>query len=223
MAKSLAKLKEQIAKLQKEADAIQSTVIARIRREIAQHGLTTEHLFGSTAGASSTDSVKAAPKGKAAKSSAANKPAKYADEQGNSWHGIGKRPDWIHTALSEGRALEEFLVGTKKVAPTSKKSSAAVKSVPKAAKKVAPTKRATPVKKAAKAAATEESAVKAPAKKAPKAKKVSSGVKSTKAPGAAKPASKTGAKKATPVAAVKKAPAKAAKVTADPAPTPAEP
>jgi hypothetical protein len=48
MAKSLAKLNEQIAKLQKEVDSIQSTVIARIKREIALHGLTAEHLFSST-------------------------------------------------------------------------------------------------------------------------------------------------------------------------------
>ena len=44
MARSLSKIQEQIAKLQKEADAIQSTVIARLKREIAQYGLTVDNV-----------------------------------------------------------------------------------------------------------------------------------------------------------------------------------
>lgn len=51
MARSIAKIKEQIAKLQREADSIQSTVIARIRKEIAQFDLTVENLFGAVTGA----------------------------------------------------------------------------------------------------------------------------------------------------------------------------
>lgn len=129
MARSLAKIHEQIAKLQKEADAIQSGVIARMRREIAQHGLTAEHLFGSTGGgAGNVDASRAV-----SKPAAAGKPAKYADDQGNSWHGIGKRPSWIHAALEAGRSLEDFLVGGVKKAASGKK--VAMKKVPAHASK----------------------------------------------------------------------------------------
>ena len=39
MATSLSKIKNQIEKLQKQAESIQFTVISRIKKDIAQHGL----------------------------------------------------------------------------------------------------------------------------------------------------------------------------------------
>lgn len=176
MAKSLAKIKEQIAKLQKEADSIQSTVIARIKREIAQHGLTAEHLFGSAGSTFVGNGNKAVAKGTKARSAnkaGAAKPAKYADNQGNAWHGIGKRPQWIRDALNAGRTLTDFLVGAKKAAPAATAPSTAVKTPRKATKKTArkvagkatPAKKATPARKAAKAPTAAKPARKAPARK----------------------------------------------------------
>jgi DNA-binding protein H-NS len=169
MAKSLAKINEQIAKLQKEAHSIQSTVIARIKREIAQHGLTSEHLFGAASDSGDTSSTKRASK--VTKTAGAAKPAKYADGQGNTWHGIGKRPQWIHDVLNAGQSLADFLVGAKKASPAAKKARVAAEVAPKAQKKRAVAKKAAAGKKAAKttkahAAAKAVKASKAPAKKA---------------------------------------------------------
>ncbi len=175
MAKSLSKIMGQIEKLQKEAAAIQSTVITRIKREIAQHGLTVEHLFGSsdsTVVASGTKSTARAEKTRTVRTSAAQKPAKYSDGQGNSWHGVGKRPAWIHAALDAGRSLDEFLAGAKKAGPAAKKANIAVKVAPQKAKKVAAKKKAAPAKKAVKptkAAAVAERTAKAPAKRGTRA------------------------------------------------------
>lgn len=182
MAKSLAKLKEQIAKLQKEADAIQSDVIARIKREIAQHGLTAEHLFGSARSTFIGNGNRAAPatKGTKAKAGTANA-AKYADGQGNTWHGIGKRPGWIHAALDAGRSLSDFLVGKSPVAAASKPAASPAKAAAKPVKKVVAKKKPAPAKKAANAAkapVAAKRATKAPAKKAVKS---SPGKKAAKA------------------------------------------
>lgn len=173
MAKSLAKIQEQIARLQKEADSIQSTVIARIKREIAQYGLTAEHLFRSTDSTFVGNGNKANAKSRKAPSAGAAKPAKYADDQGNTWHGIGKRPSWIHDALNAGRTLTDFLVGAKKAAPAAKAPRAAVKTPRKATKKTArkiagkaaQLKEVMPARKAAKAPTVAKPARKAPAGK----------------------------------------------------------
>lgn len=189
MAKSLAKLNEQIAKLQKEVDSIQSTVIARIKREIAQHGLTAEHLFSSTDSTLIGNGRKAvAPNAKAsaAKKHGADKPAKYADDQGNSWHGIGKRPRWIYAALDAGHALQDFLVSPQKAA--AKRPGPALTATPKTAKKVTASKKSAPAKKAAKAAVAAKTPVKEAAKAAPAKKafaKKSAKVKAGHAPAAA--------------------------------------
>lgn len=178
MARSLSKIKEQIAKLQKEADSIQSSVIARIKKEIALHDLTVEHLFGSATATGSEQSTQpraSARKAPVTKKKATGKAAKFADDQGNTWGGMGKRPQWIRDALEAGRALEEFLVNAAKpvskrkaratrqpktpVAPTPKKVAASKK--PAASSAPAP-KTNVPAKKTRKPAA---SVKKAPAKK----------------------------------------------------------
>jgi DNA-binding protein H-NS len=197
MAKSLSKIMGQIEKLQKEAATIQSTVIARIKREIAQHGLTREHLFGSADSAFVGNGGAAPTKAAKAKTSGAAKPPKFADDKGNSWHGIGKRPNWIHEALAAGRSLEDFLVGSKK-AGSNAAASEATSSVPVKRKPRA----------VAKAAKKPVAATKSPAAKTAVAKKAPA-KKAAKAAGAAKPAPKVPAKKAVKAsAASKKAPAK---------------
>lgn len=195
MATSFSKIKSQIEKLQKRAASIQNVVIARIKKEIDKHGLSVGDLFGSSSDEPSGVRSRAAASKTSAKpkKAGAAKPAKFADGQGNTWHGIGKRPQWIHDALDAGKRLEDFLIGTNpqaasvstkpaKTAPAAKKSAAAKKAAPV---KAAPAKKAaksTVAKKAVKTAATAApvkagkkapSTTKAPAKKAP-AKKAAS-------------------------------------------------
>jgi DNA-binding protein H-NS len=188
MSSSLSKIKSQILKLQKQAATIESGIISRIKGEIAKHGLTAEQLFG---GSSTVGATSASAKPKAAARSGAIKPAKFADSNGNTWGGMGKRPQWIRDAIEAGKSLEEFLVASKKSAVV--KAKPAVKAV--TAKKA----------KAAKAAAPEK---RAPAKRAAPAK-------AAKAP-AAKRSVKVSAKKA----AVRRPAKRAAAASADQAPSP---
>lgn len=151
MAKSLSQIQSQIQKLQKEAEAIRSTVIARIRKEMAQHGLTAEDLFAEARstfiGNGSVTKAK----------SAATKAPKFADGTGNTWGGMGKRPAWIREALEAGRALEEFLVGA--IAKPAKAAKPASPAKP-AGKKAAATKKASPARKLAAKKATRTTAAK---------------------------------------------------------------
>lgn len=63
----------------------------------------------------SLESFRATPAGGAAGASAAKKPrrapsaVRYADDAGHSWTGRGPRPGWLKAALSEGKALDDFL------------------------------------------------------------------------------------------------------------------
>lgn len=104
MAKSLTSILSQIERLQKEAASIQSAVIARIRKDIAKYGLTAEQLFGATGVAKQGRAKAGTRTTKTAKS------PKYADGAGNTWGGMGKRPEWIRQALAAGKALEDFLI-----------------------------------------------------------------------------------------------------------------
>lgn len=151
MAKSLSSILSQIERLQKEAATIQSEVVARIRKDIAKFGLTAEQLFG-TAGVAK--SVRAA---KATKAVKAPKPPKYADGTGNTWGGMGKRPEWIRQALAAGKALEEFLIG--KVDAPAKAKPAKSTARPKAKAKVAPTPKPAAKKPAAKKRVAAKTAV----------------------------------------------------------------
>lgn len=156
MAKSLSHIQSQIQKLQKEADAIRATVVARIRKEMAQHGLTVEDLL---AEARSTF----VGNGRRTKAKSAPKAPKYADGTGNVWGGMGKRPGWIREALEAGRALEEFLVGAiAKPAKAAGKKAAAAKKASPARKPAAKKAMRTATKKAA---APKKAAAKRPARK----------------------------------------------------------
>ena len=113
MAKSLSSILNQIERLQKEAASIQSEVIDRIKKEIAKYSLTPEQLFGQSTG---RRAAVGKPKQKAAP---AERAAKFADGAGNTWGGMGKRPEWLRQALEAGKALEEFLVGGAGTKPSS--------------------------------------------------------------------------------------------------------
>lgn len=147
MAKSLSSIMSQIERLQKEAAAIQSGVITRIRKEIAQYGLTADQLFGAL-------SSKAAVKKAAAKGPKRVKSPKYADGAGNTWGGMGKRPVWIHEALAAGKSLEDFLIAKPEAVALGKSKPAKTSAKPKApAKTVAVAKKRAPKKAAAKRSA----------------------------------------------------------------------
>lgn len=84
MAKPFSRILDQIERLQKEAAAIQTQVVDRIRKEIADYGLTPEHLFGATPAGRKPAGKKtrASTQGKA-------KSPKFADGAGNTWGGMG--------------------------------------------------------------------------------------------------------------------------------------
>lgn len=195
MARSIFKIRDQIERLQKEAAAIQQEAIGRIRKDIAQLGLTPEQLFG-------TELPRQVAKAQAAAKAAV---VKFADEAGNTWGGMGKRPDWLRQALAAGKALEDFLVGKPAKSAKAAKAASAAKA-PKAVKavtskrptKAAPVKKAAPKKPAPKAAAT------APAVKAP-AKKVSKPAPKAAASKTPAPKNAVGKKAATKKVAAKKA------------------
>lgn len=152
MAKSLAAILSQIERLQREAASIQSEVIDRIKKEIAKYGLTPEQLFGEhkSRGARAATAARKAPKARA---------AKYADGAGNTWGGMGKRPEWLRQALEAGKALEDFVVGA-----VGGKTAAAAR----AGKPAAPARRK-PAAGKKKAAATKRTAAKKSAARKPRA------------------------------------------------------
>ena len=116
---TLAALDAQIAALQAQADALRkkerAEVIAKVKDAIAYYGLTAADLgFGKAPRQPGKSSAAVASKlakkrrmGAAAKPSA--KPVKFKDDQGNTWGGIGKRPDWFKAALAAGKTPEDLL------------------------------------------------------------------------------------------------------------------
>lgn len=47
-----------------------------------------------------------------ARKAAINVPPRYADEQGNTWSGKGKRPKWLNDAVATGKILADFEIGS---------------------------------------------------------------------------------------------------------------
>ena len=113
---TLAALNAQIAVLQAKADALRkkevAEVIGKIKDAIDHYGLTAADLgLGKPKAKTPKASSGIAPR-KARKSAAAKKPArpaKYRDEQGHTWGGIGKRPAWFKDALASGKTAQDLL------------------------------------------------------------------------------------------------------------------
>ena len=142
MAKSLSSILSQIERLQKEAASIQSEVITRVRKDVAKYGLTAQQLFGSAG----VEKPVRAPKA-GTRQAKVVKPPKYGDGAGNTWGGIGKRPEWIRQALAAGKALEDFLIAKAETPASLRAGSTKVRTKPKAAAAPKPaTKRRTAVK-----------------------------------------------------------------------------
>jgi len=120
MTKTYAQLKKQIETLSREADALRQKeragVITRIVEAIAVYELTAADLglAGGTRGKSSLAKAAAKPAGKSAgrkprRSKSAGE-AKFRDGNGNVWGGRGPRPQWLRSALAEGKSLQDFAV-----------------------------------------------------------------------------------------------------------------
>jgi DNA-binding protein H-NS len=110
MATSVSRLHAQIAKLQQQADALKEASVKRVQREIELHGLTPEDLFGGGSSVGNGRQAKVARTAKAGATKSAKVP-KFGDSAGNTWGGMGKRPQWLKTALEAGAAIEDFLLG----------------------------------------------------------------------------------------------------------------
>ena len=114
MAKTYAQIQSQIRKLQQEADALKAKevagVVARIQDAIAHYGLTAQDLFGQTSAAARQKPARKTAVAKAAKAAKPAAPAKYRDEDGHQWSGIGKRPNWFKAALAAGKTADDLLV-----------------------------------------------------------------------------------------------------------------
>lgn len=118
MTRSLAQIKRQIAKLQHEAQTIESKertdVIKRIREAIAHYALSTDELFATPAGRKRSGKVVPAKATRASRPSAKSASQgrkvapKYRDSAGNTWSGRGSKPRWLVAALSEGKTLDQF-------------------------------------------------------------------------------------------------------------------
>jgi len=111
MAQTYAQVQKQIETLQKQADKLKSVelagVISKIQAAIQAYGITPRDLFGATA----------AKGAKAFKSKAKlGTKAQYADGSGNEWVGRGPRPKWLRDALTAGKSLAEFAVGSARAA-----------------------------------------------------------------------------------------------------------
>ena len=113
MARTLNQINRQIEKLKRQADALKDQevkgVIARIRIAIDHYGLTAKDL-GLTARRTGAAVPTATRRSSSRKSLAQDKPrpVKYRDEAGNTWSGLGKRPNWFKSALESGKSAEDL-------------------------------------------------------------------------------------------------------------------
>ncbi|MDR6861265.1 H-NS family nucleoid-associated regulatory protein [Variovorax guangxiensis] len=109
MAQTYKQIQKQIEQLQRQADVLRHSevkgVVDRIKVAIAHYGLTAAQLGLGTSKAA------ARPK-KALGSSSGKSGAKFSDGNGNAWSGRGPRPSWLRDALTAGRSIDEFRVGS---------------------------------------------------------------------------------------------------------------
>lgn len=113
---SLADIEAQIEQLKKQAEELRAAevagVVSRIKEAIAHYGLTAQQLgFNSS---KRTERAAVIPKKPAAKKQSPKKfgVAKYADGEGRTWTGHGKRPGWFKDAIAAGKSADELLVST---------------------------------------------------------------------------------------------------------------
>jgi DNA-binding protein H-NS len=112
MTKTYAQVLKQIGSLQQEAERLRRQevdgVVERIREAIKHYGLTAADLGlarGKGAAKPAAKKTRARRKGKAGAAT-----IKFRDDQGRTWVGRGKRPQWLRDALAGGKTLEDFAV-----------------------------------------------------------------------------------------------------------------
>jgi DNA-binding protein H-NS len=115
MTKSYAQIVKQIESLKAEAEKLRkqevSGVIKRIREAIEFYNLSAADLGLAGGGGAKKAAGPARKKpGRKPKAAAAAKVVKFRDENGNTWGGRGKRPQWLRDALNAGKSLDDFLV-----------------------------------------------------------------------------------------------------------------
>ena len=168
MSQTYSQIKKQIAALEAQAETALknelATVVAKLKETIQTYGLQPSDLFGKVRATLGRQ----AKAGKAPKSAAKNGAAKFADGNGNTWGGLGKRPQWLRDALAAGKQLQDFAVGSAKSVAKSAANSAAKPSARSTAKPAAKAKSSKP---AAKAAAKKEAKPAAKAASKPAARK----------------------------------------------------
>lgn len=91
--------REKIAQLEAEAkeltakkDALRAEVLTELKADIALFAFTAADLFDTPKPAKTKDT----------------REPKYADANGNTWAGVGKRPNWLTEALKAGKSQEDF-------------------------------------------------------------------------------------------------------------------
>lgn len=120
--KTLADIDAEIARLQKERDAIRASevqeVVGRIKEAIAHYGLTANDLGlelkkrgrkPGTAAAEVAPAKKRATKGSAKAAKRAPGAPKYTNGE-KTWSGHGKRPGWFVDALAAGKTADDMLI-----------------------------------------------------------------------------------------------------------------
>jgi DNA-binding protein H-NS len=124
---SYSEIVSQIEELKKEAEKLRkaeySSVLKAIKRQIIEYGISAHELglvspvpSGKRVGKVlvSKKSKRGSNRRLGARDShplAGSKIApRYRDENGNTWTGRGKQPNWIREALASGRRLESFLI-----------------------------------------------------------------------------------------------------------------
>ena len=117
MAKTLAKIQQEIARLELQAEALRQRevagVVARIKEAIKHYQLTAADLFAPAAASRAQPGAKKTAKAKSAVQKSRKGiavPIKYKDDQGNTWTGRGTQPRWLTAALGAGKKLEDFAV-----------------------------------------------------------------------------------------------------------------
>lgn len=198
--KKPAQIARELAKLQAQyerAKAASRGVLTKVKKLVADYGLTVEEVFGTTAASEQSSSPAAAPlpATAAAKPVARKNARKTSPVKGvpvppkfrngtDTWSGRGNQPRWLRDAISKGAKLEDFLI-SKASTKATKKSSVADPFVKGNArktpgKKVA-TKRAKPAAKAAPAVkdVSKRTAVKPKATRKTAAKKTAASAPAT--------------------------------------------
>ena len=114
MARTLADIQRNIAKLQKEAEGVKAKevvgVIVRIKLAIETYGLTADDLFGTKVKKVRMPKVASAVKVKRTTKKATSQ-MKFKDpSSGKGWSGHGRRPDWYLKAIASGKTPEDLAV-----------------------------------------------------------------------------------------------------------------